>query len=260
MALPFAGCSEAEDPGGVEETGIYKIACLGDSITYGSEVQYTNHRYTDRIQADEDIRSVQNEGFPGALVGIQDENAEGANMNQFSFLKRYTKIAADTDLIFVLGGTNDYGADICVPVGEMGDTTEYTFYGALYQLIQGLQETYPDALLLFGTPLQRDDEWYGAPTTTPYNSAGNTLEEYRDAVVDMCEEYGIPYVDLYNLEGMRLTDSTFTTYFADGLHPNDDGQGIMANALLPVMKSMLEDAGGKTAEGTSEDAGAGISD
>ena len=155
-------------------------------------------------------------------------------MNRYTFTERYTGIEEDADLIFVLGGTNDYGTDLGqVPLGESGDADESTFYGALNVLTSGLQESYPDAQLLFATPLPRYDK-----DMTEENNYGATLEEYRDAILEVCASEGIETLDLFTLEEVSPDAEGHEDYFADGLHPNAAGNVLLAETVLAKILEM----------------------
>ena len=63
------------------------------------------------------------------------------------------------------------------------------------------------------------------------NSSGNTFEDYRNAMIGICEKYSIPYYDAFSESGLNgwntaqnnayLTSNTSNS--ADGTHPNEDG-------------------------------------
>lgn len=235
VLLCLASCASSnEKEVEVEDKPVrYRIACLGDSITEGHEVENKDALYVNRLSAEEFIIKAQNVGSSGTTIALPPDEM----LRKLAFVNRYKSIDKNSALIFVLGGTNDYGQN--VPIGTITDTDPYTFYGALNTLIDGLQADYPDALLLFATPLQRDDELSDGPETSPYNAEGFTLEDYRDAIVAVCEERNIEYIDLYNLEGMRLEDETFSEYYVDGLHPNDAGSTYISKPIIEKVREML---------------------
>ena len=248
-ALAFASCGETDVQGnGKEPTDweteekTYVLACLGDSITYGIGASDPDLKYTSVLEEEtEFLESVQCVGQSGAMIGL---SPTAEMMNHYAFVNRYKQIKKDTDIIFVFGGTNDYGFTSGdshgVPLGKEGDDTAETFYGALEVLIDGLQADYPNAMLLFATPLQRDDEWCKeSPENAPYNLYGNTLSEYRDAILYACEKNGIECLDLYHLDGMQLSDDSFKDHFSDGLHPNDEGHRLIAQAVADRLAEML---------------------
>ena len=235
LALLLPGCAgalETEAPSAPVLPVPCKIACLGDSITEGMGVDNPYYLWVNVLARDEIVSEVQNLGISGTTVAVPPTEGYGP----WVYVNRYEEIDSDADLIIVFGGTNDYGHD--VPLGTASDTDPETFYGALNTLVGGLKENYPDAALLFLTPLQRDDEYLGSPTTTPYNYAGVKMTDYCQAIEDVCEKNGIEVLDLYNLEGMRLTDPTYWEYFGDGLHPNDAGSAFLGQAVLGKVREM----------------------
>ena len=237
ILLLIAACGAPQ-----EEVKTYKLACLGDSITFGVGSSDPDCKYTSVIRDEADfIESVQSVATGSAMVGL---SPTATAWHTYSLVNRYSAIDEDTDFIFIFGGTNDFGytsGDTSgVPLGEPGDTTADTFYGALEILINNLRTDYPNAILLFATPLQRDDTANDfSPADSPYNVFGYTLEDYREAIIYVCEKEDVEYIDLYNLEGMRLSDPEFSERYADGLHPNDAGYKIVAEAIIAKLKTML---------------------
>lgn len=86
--------------------------------------------------------------------------------------------------------------------------------------------------------------------TTAYvtNSAGNTFEDYRNLIVNICNKYSIPYYDAFNLSGLNgwntiqsdnyLTANSSGT--ADGCHPNKLGyQKYYVPQLISLFESLL---------------------
>ena len=70
-----------------------------------------------------------------------------------AFVDRYQKIPEDSDIILVMGGTND---EFCASLVEFGNSAERkrrTFWGDLDELMDGLKTDYPNAEVIFMTPL-----------------------------------------------------------------------------------------------------------
>lgn len=229
-----SACSGEEDNRQYENQNTYYISFLGDSITYGQGCTSTSKRFTDLIGKQDFVSMAQNVGFSGATVGTS-----GTVMDSYAFVNRYSQISGSADLIFILGGTNDYGATTgAVPLGALGDSGTDTFYGAYATLLDNISVRYSDAIIVTATPFQRDNDVVGYPEGV-YNSYGNTLEEYCEAIKILSEQYGVKCIDFYNFEGMRVSDETFATYFEDGLHPNDAANAIIAEYLVPIFKDVL---------------------
>lgn len=86
----------------------------------------------------------------------------------------------DADLIYVFGGTNDFGTD--VKLGEFDDSRENTFCGALNILCEGLSQKYSAKTIVFITPLYR---------VCQPNQNGNTLAQFREAIVKIAKKVWI---------------------------------------------------------------------
>ncbi|MDO4852307.1 MAG: SGNH/GDSL hydrolase family protein [Clostridia bacterium] len=237
LGLLLLGCAAQQTGSAQPESAAkperYRIACLGDSITEGVGVSDPENLWVNVVGREDFIIKAQNVGSSGTTIAVPPDES----LRPYAFVHRYHEIDERAALIIVFGGTNDYGND--VPLGTITDTDPMTFYGALNTLVKGLRDDYPNAKLLFLTPLQRDDKKLGAPTTSPYNAAGVSMEDYRQAILSVCEKNGVATIDLYNLEGMRLEDATFAEYFDDGLHPNDAGSLFLAKPILAEVKNLL---------------------
>ena len=107
------------------------------------------------------------------------------------------------DFIIIFAGNNDFTRS--VPMGESNDTNIETFYSALNTLLWELREKYPKGEFLYGTPLRMwnytHPKWNEFVEYDKKNKVGKTLKDYRDAIINRCEYYEIPYLDLYN-EGL----------------------------------------------------------
>lgn len=204
-----------------------KISCLGDSLT-----NLDNHSktYVSFLGSEEFPLVAQNVGLSGSAVGV----VTGGNP---AFAKRYTEINSDAEIILIFGGSNDFGHTMNpVTLGdpEGTDTDKKSFCGALRFLFETLREEHPEALIVYATPMKRNDPvFYKSVGIDPakftgVNKYGYTLEQYRDAGVLICEKYGIPCIDTYNHPVLNpLVEEALNSYFRDGLHTNDTGASIL---------------------------------
>lgn len=189
-----------------------KITIMGDSITYGydgTDASLVAKPYPWIIQ---DLLGVPvyNYGISGSTIsgGGASTSIQGNSPMNI----RYADMVY-ADYILVLGGVNDYMIT-STPLGTKGDTTNQTFYGALKILIEGLITKYPTGKIGFMTPLRKVND-------TVANDAGFTLKQYRDAIIDMCEDYCIPVLDLYTKGGCHPNIEAWkNANLPDGLHPN----------------------------------------
>ena len=209
-----------------------KIACLGDSITAAANLEsmedYQQHAYPAQLQKILGAGEVVNLGIGGSSIGRYWENA---------FVDRYREIPEDTDLIIVMGGTND---GFCMNEEELGtleERKENTFIGDLDELMRGLKENYPDATVVFVTPLP--------------NVLHDMLRKERSellpqsrlvgAMKQLAAEYEIPVIDLYNSNILDSHDAAIIyNYIPDGVHCNPAGYKILAEHFAAELIQMYE--------------------
>lgn len=123
------------------------------------------------------------------------------------------------DLVTVFGGTNDYGYS--TKLGSINDTkTTNTFYGHCKKVIDKIHTLNPNANIVFITPLKRG-KFENQPIYPAKNNAGAGLNDYVNAIKDVCNQNNIKVIDLFSTSG--IDENNLTRYTSDGLHPNTDG-------------------------------------
>ncbi len=146
---------------------------------------------------------------------------------------------ASPDVLLVYMGKDDFVKSI--PLGsfespeKQEDTAKDNFCDAFELLIQKLNRFYPNAQVYFCTLLETnagdsDENPTGYPCT---NKNGNTLGDFNAEICTIASAYNYPVIDLHNC---GITYDTLSRYTSDGVHPNAEGAGLMAeyitNALL----------------------------
>ena len=211
---------------------------LGDSITAGVGVTSTaTDRYDNVLKTMLGLGTVRNYGISGNKI------AEGAaETNGMS--SRYSNMDNSADLIFVLGGTNDYGhstatGGVTAPFWTFSDRTTKTFYGALHVLFKGLIAKYVGKKIIIMTPLPRSTD--GQAGRTPNPDTGKNLLDYVHAIREVAEYYSLPILDLYSISGINpVVPEIKTAYVPDNLHPNSAGHAIMAKRIADWLDSNLK--------------------
>ena len=211
-----------------------KISFLGDSITEGFGTSCEEKNYVSvfgRLSGAE----VRNYGICGTRIARQTVPSNEAKVDN-DFVKRADEMDANADIIVVFGGTNDYGHGDAA-FGTFDSHDVHTFYGALHTLCQKLINKYPDAEIVFMTPLHRLEENKQINEFGIRNVA--TLSEYVDAIKEVTKYYAIPTLDLYSVSRLQPEVEVLKErYMPDGLHPNDAGAEIVARRLLGFLKSL----------------------
>lgn len=234
ITIPWLKLSSA---GAVSKWASKKWGVIGDSIT---EHNFrTTKNYHDYI-ADTIGCSVTNYGVSG--TGWRTPSSGGAQ----AIYQRIPSMSSDLDLITVFAGTNDWGqTGTPLVLGSFGDTTTSTLYGTIDNVIKQLVSKYLGKTIAVFTPLQRANGFVA-------NSVGVTMEQIADAIIKVCNYYGVPVLDLYRNNNLSVWDSASNTYYftpsgtsiptgseaADGLHPNDNGHKVLADKILSFLNRL----------------------
>ncbi|MDE6405316.1 MAG: hypothetical protein K2M20_06665 [Lachnospiraceae bacterium] len=216
-----------EDQACLEERGVdfsgKKIACLGDSITAAANLEgeegYLSYAYPSVLKELLGAEEVYNLGVGGSSIGRYWSDA---------FVERYTQIPEDTDIIIVMGGTND---GFCLSGKEFGTLAErkpWTFCGDLDELMRGLKENYPDADIFFATPLPNILQDYLMRERTYLLPQKNIA----DMILTLSAAYDFQVIDLYNSNILDSHDADIVAdYMPDGVHANRAGYRILAEHI-----------------------------
>lgn len=207
-----------------------RIAFLGDSITAGCSATKPELTYTSLVGQMSGCE-VDVYGAGGTRIARQTTPSEEPAYDE-DFLRRAEGMKA-ADLVFVFGGTNDYGHGDA-PLGDLQSTDVHTFCGAVRSLAEYLIGRYGKGNLCFLLPLWRYDEdnprgEFGAqPAERP------SLKEYVRAEAAVLRDMGIPYINLRDTFPAPETNAP-SAYYADGLHPTDRGHRLLAECVMKYL-------------------------
>ena len=192
-----------------------KMAVLGDSITEGHGVADKNNMYYNIVARECGVRELYVDGISGTRFARQSNESEKPK-HDLDFLSRIEKIDADSDLVVVFGGTNDFGHGDA-PLGTPEDKTPYTFWGACNLMCEMLWERFPKGQIVFMGPMHRE----------------------VDIIKTATRKYSIPFLDLMSVAGITpRVPALRELYMPDGLHPNDAGQKKIAERLKYFLLSL----------------------
>ncbi len=204
------------------------IACLGDSITAGSDTDQ-NYNYVYHLQQLSGA-TVLNFGVAATRIATRLIPHENPSWND-SFLLRAERMDGSYDIILIFGGTNDYARQNPTPLGDISSTDEHTFYGALKLLYDKVIVAHPESEVFAVTPLHREKE-------KNYGLEGLELLDYVNAVREVASLYSIPVIDLWNNSGIQAQNlEVMKEYLVDGLHPTQKGAKRIADRIYSFLKS-----------------------
>lgn len=136
------------------------------------------------------------------------------------------------DMIMVMGGANDWMQN--VPIGTISDTSpSASFYGGLHEMLSKLIAKYHDKRIVLITPI-----WGQKITFSPWpnaytNSNGNTILDFRTAMINIAKLFSINLIDAGSLCGINKIN--YAKYLKnDGayVHPNGTGGLKLASAII----------------------------
>lgn len=206
-----------------------KANFLGDSITEGVGVPSVEYTYWNQLKEKFGLAEARGYGISGTRFARQYTPTAEKPRFDLDFCSRVDEMDPDADLVVVFGGTNDFGHGDA-PIGCFEDRTPDTFYGACHYLMTHLLERYPQATVVFMTPLHRAEE-------KQLNK--RPLKAYVEIIREVAEFYGIPVMDLYANSGIQPQVQIMReTYCPDGLHPNTAGAARIADRLGNFLLSL----------------------
>ncbi len=208
-----------------------KANFLGDSITEGvGTSDWDNKPFHQLIAKKYGMEAARNYGIGGTRFAEQYVPSEKPRWD-LNFCSRVAQMDDDASLIVVFGGTNDFGHGDA-PMGTFEDRTPKTFFGACHYLMNALINKYPEARIVFMTPIHRETE-------DVKNVNGLTLSCYVDTIKQVAAYYSIPVLDLWSVSGIQpRVDILKEKYCPDGLHPNDAGHERMAAVIGAYLENL----------------------
>ena len=204
-----------------------KINFLGDSITQGAGASDRENTCFVALMQNKYGAVARNYGIGGTRIARKVTPSEDPK-HDLDFCGRFNDMDDDADMVFVFGGTNDFGHGDA-PIGRPTDRTPYTFYGALHTLFTGLINKYPKSKICVITPLHRLCE----------ENQNGKLIDFVKVVREVAEFYSLPVLDLYANLGINPQVPVMKeSYMPDGLHPNDEGYKVIAEKVAAFIKAM----------------------
>lgn len=207
-----------------------KITVIGDSITAGSnldESERENGNWPAQLKEILGCKEVVNLGIGGSTVSRV--------VDHYPMVDRWSDIEQDSDIIIVMGGSNDMLFENKWQFGELDyehRMTQGTFCGDYDEMLSRMKWTYTDhndinycKLLVINPPSTiLNDAVYALDT-------GNMVHQrsFAEAINAIAPAYGFEVIDMYNNNILNSHDPDVNSQFVyDGIHCNVDGYRIIA--------------------------------
>ena len=143
---------------------------------------------------------------------------------------RYTEMADNEPQIVLLeGGRNDFNKN--VPIGTVDSTDTTTFSGAFNVIIDGVQEKYPNAMIVLISAWN-----FGGA-----NGISLTSADYVNAIKAIAEAQGVYFIDASDSEamGVDMTSAAFRAEYCmsagDVSHLNKEGMQL----VMPKFETLI---------------------
>jgi lysophospholipase L1-like esterase len=199
---------------GVKILGTYNNTRWKDKKWYafGDSVKNSN-AYTAKVKTLAGVNVVSIDAADGRVMRDMSKNINPEKLK-------------DIELITVFGGANDYSQS--TPLGTMKDDENIaTFYGNMKKVINDILEVKPDAAMVFITPLKQ---------STNANKVGVKLENYVQAINEVCKSYNILVFDLYGKSG--IDEKNIKDYTTDSLNLNAQGIQKVSQVISDYIKTI----------------------
>jgi lysophospholipase L1-like esterase len=203
-----------------------KWVVVGDSLTEANT--RATKRYHDYV-AEELGFTVVNMGKSG--TGYK---AGYAQTPDASISNRILSVPTDASVVTIFGSGNDLNYTLGVSTDT--DITMDTLCAYINTTLDRYYSILPTVPIGIITPCP----WETYPNTT----AGNKMELYAKAIVDIGKRRSIPVLDLYNESNLRPWDANFKTlmYSRDsggGTHPDENGHKVLAPKFREFIQKLI---------------------
>ena len=196
-------------------------ALLGDSLT--SQNQYA------ALLANLLGTTATNLGVSGTSLGVTTVGHAGS----LGIYNQIASIPTNADLVTLLLGTNDFGANV-TPLGVLGDATTSTFYGALDAAAVAINARAPNARIIYMIA-HNPGAAAGINSMRYVRGDGKMLRDFQKAIREVGDALGIPVVDCSKSPVNFWTAGSKTS---DGLHYNSIGGADIAAFAAPLINAI----------------------
>ncbi len=217
LVLYHNGYSGVHNYSGADE-GQIKVACVGDSITYGHGISsWSKNNYPAVLQ---DILGdkyhVQNFGHSGATASDEGDQP-------YTKTSEYKKsLEYDADILVIMLGTNDSKPENWVSAND--------FRSRYDSLIESYKKNNPDLRVIVCTPACAFFSNGKTSGTTNYDIQPSVVTEIYYFLRTYAVSSSYELVDIYDIT------KNHAEWFEDNIHPSADGARAIAEAVAKKIR------------------------
>lgn len=143
---------------------------------------------------------------------------------------------ASTDIVIIFGGTNDYSKNRYL--GEVSDSPEVdSFYGNVQSVIDNIKSLKSDIEIVFLTPLKHG-YIQGQPSYPNANVNGNYLEDYVEAIKEVCHKNNVKCIDMFNESG--IDENNVEEFTINNIMLNEKGHNAVGKAIAENLETLFK--------------------
>ena len=193
----------------VEQT---RVACVGDSTTYGTAMPNNMHNsYPAQLQR------LLGEGYHVANFGVHGKTVQDINEDSYCRTKQYAKsLAYDPDIVVLMMGAND--------TKEQNWTSLEDFVASYRRLVDSYRDPEGRRLIKICTPASiypvKDDVY-------SFGVDPDRLEDICEFIVRFADENEMELIDIH-----EITSGHPEWYEPDRVHPNRHGAKAIAASVF----------------------------
>ena len=196
--------------------GQIKVACVGDSITYGHGISnWPKNNYPKVLQG------LLGDSYHVNSYGVSGRAVQPDSDQPYTALEHYQQsMAYDADYVVFMMGSND-----SKPENWQGAE-------AFTEDLLALLDSYGDAQIILCTPATAFFLEGQTEGVTSHDIQPLVVEEIAQIVRDVAAEREYTLIDIND-----LTEQHPEWFAKDGVHPDNDGAAAIAQAVYEVLKA-----------------------
>ncbi|WDA70074.1 SGNH/GDSL hydrolase family protein [Lactococcus lactis] len=167
----------------------------------------------------------------GATIENISHNSATFSKSDNSIIDQSLKIKGK-DLVIVQGTDDDWGNNI-----EIDNGTETSFIGGFKKIIDNIKNQNPNCKIIAVFPTKQLSFSTGSWVDEKPNKLNLKLSDYVEQLSKKCKDLNIDYVDIFDTSWLgNKPAEAFKHYFVEGVHPNLEGQSLIANEVYQLIK------------------------